>query len=144
MERFGTDAPDLRFGVELQRVWSERATADPDTDAVLYEALGALAPLHNVESIRALVVPDAAGSTSRKTIDNYTQFVKNLGLSGLLWGKVGVTNGQPALSTWSIGKAGAFDCKTPAGATWCAPGWLSPCGSRPDPDRAGSSRSTSD
>ena len=37
---------------------------------------------------RGFVVQGAAGETSRKVLDGWTEFVRNYGLGGLLWGKV--------------------------------------------------------
>jgi aspartyl-tRNA synthetase len=104
MERFGTDAPDLRFGLELQCVWSVKAADEQGTSAIFFRALNALAPLGDAESIRAIVIPEAAPNTSRKTIDLYIQFVKNLGLSGLLWGKVGAADGKRAFTGGPLAK----------------------------------------
>ena len=78
IDRFGVDAPDLRFGMELRTLTSELegSTFPPVTQAL--EAGG---------TVRALVVPGGAACT-RKQIDAWTQFVKAYKLGGLLWGKV--------------------------------------------------------
>ena len=79
IDRFGLDAPDLRFDMELKS---------------LEELLGATTfpPIRNALDAggvcRGFVVPGAAGETSRKVLDGWTEFVRNYGLGGLLWGKV--------------------------------------------------------
>lgn len=82
MDRFGVDAPDMRFGMELRDV--------RDVPLVMASSFAPVASA--VESggiIKALVFSGAAKASSRKVIDGYTAFVKSYGLSGLLYGKVG-------------------------------------------------------
>jgi aspartyl-tRNA synthetase len=90
--RFGVDAPDIRFGMEL-------------TDLAPKLASNAFAPIRSALDgngiVRAMVVKGAAEATSRKTLDNWTAFVKQYGMGGLLWGKV-APNGELA---GSMGKA---------------------------------------
>jgi aspartyl-tRNA synthetase len=74
MERFGTDKPDLRFGMELRDVTAALAGAE-------VRALQAPA-------VRALVVPGAA-DTGRGRLDALTARAKELGAAGLAWFKVG-------------------------------------------------------
>jgi aspartyl-tRNA synthetase len=77
--RFGVDAPDLRFGMEL-------------FDATAALAGSAFAPvaaaLTSGGIVKGFVVKGGA-ETSRKVQDAWTQFVKAYGLSGLLFGKLG-------------------------------------------------------
>lgn len=81
LDKYGVDAPDLRFGMELQ-------------DITNYEVvqLSSFAPIASaIESggmVKALVYTGAAKGTSRKMIDQYISFVKGYGLSGLLYAKV--------------------------------------------------------
>lgn len=79
LRRFGVDAPDLRFGMELVEL-----------DQVL--AASTFVPVQRaVESggaIKGFAVKGAAGDTSRKFLDKWTDFVRNYGMGGLLWGKV--------------------------------------------------------
>ena len=79
IRRFGVDAPDTRFGMEL---------------VDLTESLGAstFPPIANAIGaggiLKAFTVPGAAGDTSRKVLDAWTGFVRNYGMGGLMWGKV--------------------------------------------------------
>jgi len=76
--RFGVDNPDLRFGLEhIPLDWSTTQFG------VIAGALaaGGIA--------KAMVIPGAAESVSRKTLDEWTAFVKRYRLGGLLWGKLG-------------------------------------------------------
>ncbi|MEZ4237132.1 MAG: aspartate--tRNA ligase [Myxococcota bacterium] len=78
--RFGVDAPDLRFGMELQDL------AGPLAGTGFAPIASALA---DGGVVKGFVVPGAAQDTSRKVLDEHTTFVKAYGLGGLLWGKVG-------------------------------------------------------
>ena len=75
MARYGSDKPDLRFGMELQNLTETyRARGFGILDKVIAdggEVLGI----------------DAPCELSRKEIDNYTSFVQGLGAGGLLWFK---------------------------------------------------------
>ncbi|MEL6348493.1 MAG: aspartate--tRNA ligase [Myxococcota bacterium] len=78
MDRYGVDNPDLRFGMEHTTVdWSGSAFR------VVQGALEAGG------IVKVMVVKGGAGDTSRKTINEWTDFVKRYRLGGLLWGKVG-------------------------------------------------------
>ena len=80
MDRFGVDAPDMRFGMELVQLDTllGQSTFVPIQRAV--EAGGI---------IRGFTVKAAAGDTSRKVLDKWTDFVRKYhGMGGLLWGKV--------------------------------------------------------
>ncbi|MDP6935268.1 MAG: aspartate--tRNA ligase, partial [Myxococcota bacterium] len=77
MDRYGVDAPDLRFGLEHVTLdW--RGTEFGVVGRALEE--GGIA--------KAMVIPGGAGDTSRKVLDRWTEFVRGHGLGGLLWGKV--------------------------------------------------------
>lgn len=91
MSRFGVDAPDLRFAMELVDLAPALSgtTFVPVTGAL--EAGGV---------VKGFVVKGAAADTSRKQLDEHTTFVKAYGLGGLLWGKVAATE-----VTGPLGKA---------------------------------------
>lgn len=84
MERFGTDKPDLRFGMELKNLSD---IASQSTFSVFQEQL------KNKGIIKGLVVKGGA-DISRKGIDEHTDFVGQFGIKGLAWMKLqeGVLN----------------------------------------------------
>lgn len=77
LEYYGTDKPDLRFGMQLMRLDD---IVRQSTAAVLLDQLTAGG------CVKSIVVKGGA-STSRREIDEYTQFVKQFGLGGLAWMK---------------------------------------------------------
>ena len=79
MERFGTDRPDLRIGIELVEV------ADLVRDCEFKVFAGpARSPRGRVAALR---VP-AGGALPRSRIDGYTEFVGQYGAKGLAWVRV--------------------------------------------------------
>ena len=70
MERFGSDKPDTRFGIELH----DLKELFKDTTFEAYKA---------AEAIKGICVPGVAETTSRKVIDNLTLEAKKFGLGGL-------------------------------------------------------------
>jgi aspartyl-tRNA synthetase len=88
MRRFGVDAPDIRFGLEHTTL---------DWSSTSFKVVGDALAAGGI--CKAMVVPGAAESTSRKQLDEHTLFVKRYRLGGLLWGKV---SGDPSLAaSWS-------------------------------------------
>ncbi|HEY3380489.1 MAG TPA: aspartate--tRNA ligase [Vicinamibacterales bacterium] len=90
--RFGSDKPDLRFGLEIQdfsAVFAESPFA-PFRDAL---AAGGV--------IRGLVVPGAA-RYSRKQLDSLTEQAKAAGASGLVW----VRQGEDGIKSPALKGAG--------------------------------------
>lgn len=75
MEKYGSDRPDLRFGMELHRLDS---IAKQTSFSVFLEQL------QSGGIVKGLCVKKGA-DFSRKTIDEYTEFVGRLGVKGLAW-----------------------------------------------------------
>jgi aspartyl-tRNA synthetase len=77
MRRFGSDKPDLRFGMELvdlAPLWSD----GPSGFRVFDEALA------SGGHVKAIVAPGLGGAT-RKEIDELTERAKRFGAKGLVW-----------------------------------------------------------
>ena len=70
MERFGSDKPDTRFGIELHDLKEVFKNT-------IFEAY------KTAEAIKGICVPGVANETSRKVIDNLTLEAKKFGLGGL-------------------------------------------------------------
>jgi len=79
MRRFGVDAPDARFGMELVELM------EPLAESTFVPVRRAL---DDGGIVKGFTVKGAAGDTSRKVLDQYAEFVRAYGLGGLLWGKV--------------------------------------------------------
>ncbi len=79
MDRFGSDKPDLRFGMELQNVTE---TVKGCNFAVFQ---GAIDQGGSVRGINA----EGQGSMSRKKIDKLVAYAKDFGAKGLAWAAVG-------------------------------------------------------
>ncbi|HEV2706850.1 MAG TPA: aspartate--tRNA ligase [Pyrinomonadaceae bacterium] len=79
MRRYGSDKPDLRFGMELQ-----------DLSGALAETTFApfAAALASGGEVKGLVVKGGAG-LSRKVLDELQEFVKRYGAGALAWVKLG-------------------------------------------------------
>jgi aspartyl-tRNA synthetase len=80
IRRFGSDRPDLRFGMEIQD-WSEPATRTGF--GVFERAVG------EGGVVRGLVVPGAGEGLSRKDGDDLAAEAQSLGAKGLVWAAVG-------------------------------------------------------
>lgn len=79
MARFGSDKPDIRFGMELQDLSDLMA----DTEFKVFS--GAVA---NGGQVKGICVPGAADKYSRKDIDKVQDYVKRFGAKGLAWLKL--------------------------------------------------------
>lgn len=75
MERFGSDKPDLRFGIELKDI----SDITKQTEFKVFKNA-----LDSGGSVRLINVPGKADLT-RKEIDSLTDFVKTYGAKGLIW-----------------------------------------------------------
>ncbi|MDP1818890.1 MAG: aspartate--tRNA ligase [Acidimicrobiales bacterium] len=76
MDRYGTDKPDLRFGLELVDVTSVFTATE-------FKAFG------SAEAIKALCVPGASADFGRNRLDALTDRAKGVGAKGLVWMRVG-------------------------------------------------------
>ncbi|WP_326864820.1 aspartate--tRNA ligase [Apilactobacillus kunkeei] len=79
MDRFGTDQPDVRFGMELKNL------SDIVKDVNFKVFSGAI---ENGGKVKAIAVPGGADKYSRKDIDKYAEYVERFGAKGLAWMKV--------------------------------------------------------
>lgn len=82
-ERFGSDKPDLRFGMELVEL----------TDVFASTEFKAFLPVHHGEGagafcIKGMRVPARAEEYGRNKLDGLTDRAKQLGAKGLVWMKV--------------------------------------------------------
>ncbi|MDX1946922.1 MAG: aspartate--tRNA ligase [Pirellulaceae bacterium] len=87
MERFGHDAPDLRYGCELIDCTDIAATVD---FRVFRETAD------SGKKVRGINAPGGASFYSRKLIDELTEFVKQFEAKGLAWFRV-----EPDGKLWS-------------------------------------------
>jgi aspartyl-tRNA synthetase len=79
MERFGTDRPDLRFGMEIQDVTELVKDSEFQVFRSTSESGGA---------VKALKVNGAGPLFSRKILDELSRLVADWGAKGLAWAKV--------------------------------------------------------
>ncbi|MFN7683789.1 MAG: aspartate--tRNA ligase, partial [Oligoflexia bacterium] len=84
MHRFGSDKPDVRFGLELQDISAlfAKSSFQVFQNALKTNSRGLSG------SIRAIVVPGAAEKYSRKDLDDLQANAALFGAKGLLWIKV--------------------------------------------------------
>ncbi|WP_428308328.1 aspartate--tRNA ligase [Lacipirellula sp.] len=78
MERFGHDAPDLRFGCEIV----DLTDLAPQSEFGVFNAV-----VDGGGKVRAINVPKGGEFYSRRGIDGLTEFVKGFGAKGLAWFK---------------------------------------------------------
>jgi aspartyl-tRNA synthetase len=79
MDRFGSDRPDIRFGMELKNISD---IAEKSDFSIFKTAIG------NGGCVKAIKVEKAAADFSRKILDELSRFVSDLGAKGLAWIKV--------------------------------------------------------
>lgn len=79
MDRFGSDKPDIRFGMELK-----------DMSGVVQNAGFKVfdMTLENGGQVKAITVPGGADKYSRKQIEEKQEYIKRFGAKGLAWVKV--------------------------------------------------------
>jgi len=78
LDRYGTDAPDLRFGIEIADIDEVAGECD---FKVFREAV------RSGDTVRGICVPGGA-ALSRREIDGLIEWVKQFGLPGLAWFKL--------------------------------------------------------
>jgi aspartyl-tRNA synthetase len=84
MERFGSDKPDLRFGMEIVNLTDSLKGCEFPVFADAIAAGG---------SVRAINLKGYAEKLSRKEIDKLAEYAKGCGAKGLAWVKRGETDG---------------------------------------------------
>ncbi len=76
MERYGSDKPDTRFGMEIQNI----SDAVKSSEFVVFKSA-----LEMGGSVRAIVAKGAAATLTRKEIDKLTEHAKGIGAKGLAY-----------------------------------------------------------
>ena len=76
MERYGSDKPDTRFGMEIQNI----SEAVRNSEFVVFKSA-----IENGGSVRAIVAKNAAAILTRKEIDKLTEHAKGIGAKGLAY-----------------------------------------------------------
>jgi len=76
MNTYGSDKPDVRFGMPIQ----DLTDTVKDIDFMVFQSA-----IENGGSVRAIVAKNAASSLTRKKIDKLTEFVKGIGAKGLAY-----------------------------------------------------------
>ncbi|WP_316608871.1 aspartate--tRNA ligase [uncultured Ruminococcus sp.] len=76
MNTYGSDKPDVRFGMPIQ----DLTDTVKDIDFVVFRSA-----IENGGSVRAIVAKNAASALTRKKIDKLTEFVKGIGAKGLAY-----------------------------------------------------------
>jgi aspartyl-tRNA synthetase len=94
MERYGTDKPDLRFGMELRDLSPIVAGSE---FGVFRDTVA------NGGAVRAIAVPGAAGYT-RRELDELTDLAKRAGARGLVWLAL---ESRDAAGAWQIRSSAA-------------------------------------
>jgi len=109
IDRFGTDRPDMRFGLELRDCGEgARQSGFRVFDGAL-EAGGA---------VRGFMVPGGSGA-SRKQFDSWTEAAKSAGAKGLVWMKWGEDG---SLASPALKALGAERCERIARSLEASPG----------------------
>ena len=79
MDRFGSDKPDIRFGMELKNM----AEVVANSGFKVFDTT-----LENGGQVKAIAVPGGADKYSRKQIEQKQDYIKRFGAKGLAWVKV--------------------------------------------------------
>ena len=89
MDRYGTDRPDLRFGMEIVEITDLVKDTDFKVLQQVLEAGGA---------VKAIRVEGGGTAFSRKILDELSEVAARGGAKGLLWAKLGPEGWQSSLS----------------------------------------------
>ncbi len=89
MDRFGSDKPDTRFGLELKDV----TDAVRDMDFVVFKSA-----IENGGSVRCINAKGFASKLSRRDLDGLGEFAKTMGAKGLAW--ISHPVGEPVKSSF--------------------------------------------
>ena len=76
MNTYGSDKPDVRFGMEIR----DLSETVKDIDFIVFKSA-----LENGGSVRAITAKNAAAALTRKKIDKLTEFIKGIGAKGLAY-----------------------------------------------------------
>lgn len=98
MNRFGSDKPDTRFGMEIQDI----TETVKDVDFVVFRSA-----IEAGGSVRAIVVENGAGVYTRKEIDKLTEHAKGIGAKGLAY--IRWVEDEPSCSFAKFLKDGELD-----------------------------------
>lgn len=79
MDKYGKDAPDLRFGLEIKDVSDLAAQTDFKVFSGAIESGG---------QVRAINAKGASENIARRQLDRYSEYVKEFGAKGLAWMRV--------------------------------------------------------
>ncbi len=88
LERYGTDRPDLRFGMPMADISEITLSSRFSVFRNAVEQGG---------RVKALAVPGGAGAFSRKALDELAKEAEGLGAKGLAWAKVNADSWQSPL-----------------------------------------------
>lgn len=86
MNTYGSDKPDLRFGVELHELTPVFASTD-------FKAFS------SAESIKGICLPGGSADYGRNKLDALTDFAKSNGAKGMVWMRVVTDEGSLALES---------------------------------------------
>lgn len=101
MNRYGSDKPDTRFGMEIQDI----TETVKDVDFVVFRSA-----IEAGGSVRAIVVENGAGVYTRKEIDKLTEHAKGIGAKGLAY--IRWVEDEPSCSFAKFLKDGELDAIT--------------------------------
>ncbi len=76
MERYGSDKPDVRYGMEI----IDLSDCVRESEFVVFKSA-----LENGGTVRAIKAENSAKTLTRKEIDKLTEYVKGCGAKGLAW-----------------------------------------------------------